>query len=262
MKKILLSILIVLLIVLCYITISNGMNLFGIEILSYGQIKDRNDELRAAIEQATALASADYKKIMDDMETDLKKLKEEKKSYTELVGTNEDGITQTTNQSQKYEIEYLWTAIGKLATSEGVEIQMDLVTGTGTNIYNLNFTVQGSYIGIADFVYDLENDSALGFKIENFSLTTGGSTDNLKATFICKNIEIKNLASGSVTNGTTQQNANGTDTTETTGTIETTNATGTYNSATNTTSTTSTTGTTTNAENTTSSTNTVENIGL
>ena len=95
-----------------------------------------------------------------------------------------DEVKQAT-QFQKYEIESLWVKIGNHAKSEGVVMKMDLLRGTGDDNYNLNFTVNGSYIGITNFISNIENDSQLGFKIENFSMVPSSSTTDLQATFTC-----------------------------------------------------------------------------
>ena len=127
MKKILFSILIVLLLVLCGITIWKGINVFGIEILGITQIQEKNAALDNTISEATKLASTDYEKALSDIETDIKKLQEEKKNYQDLVTVSDGSEIKVTNQYQKYEIEYLWAVIGNHATSEGIELKMDLV---------------------------------------------------------------------------------------------------------------------------------------
>lgn len=212
MKKILISLLIVLLLVLVILTCVNGLKIGNIEVLSLGQIQTKNQELDDIILQATTLASTDYENVLKDIESDTKKLQEEKQKYDELVTVSTGSEVQAANQYQKYEIEYLWTIIGNHATKEGVVIKMDLVSGTGDNVYNLNFTVTGAYIGIADFISDIENDSALGFKIENFYLVPGSSTDSLRATFTCKDITIRDIASSARTTTTTTDTSTNTNT--------------------------------------------------
>ena len=105
-----------------------------------------------------------------------------------LLNTDSEG--QATAQIQKYEVEALWVKLGNHATSEGATMKMDIVKGSSAteNMYDLNFTVNGSYISIIDFISDIENDSTLGFKIENFHMS--GSGDSLQATFVCKEISI------------------------------------------------------------------------
>ena len=44
--------------------------------------------------------------------------------------------------------------------------------------YDLSFTVYGEYISILDFVSDIENDSELGFKIENFKMLKNAMADS------------------------------------------------------------------------------------
>lgn len=61
-------------------------------------------------------------------------------------------------------------------------------TSQATGYYDLNFEATGSYVSVTDFIYDIENDSSLGFKIEGFKMAPGGN--GVKATFICTNIAI------------------------------------------------------------------------
>ena len=216
MKKVLISLLIVLLLVLNCIAIFKGVNLFGLNILGIGQIKEKNDNLDKIIGEATTVASTDYPKALSEMEINLKKLEEEKKNYEDMVTISTGEQVQLANQYQKYEVEYLWTVIGNHATKEGVVIKIDIVATSGDNNYNLNFTVNGSYIGITEFISDIENDSALGFKIENFSMKPGASTQDLQATFTCKDIVIKDIQKSAVTSKDTERITNDTTNTNTT----------------------------------------------
>lgn len=205
MKKILFSILIVLLFILCLITAWKGINIFGLEILGFSGIQEKNSNLDNTISEATMLASKDYEDALKNIENDVKKLQEEKKNYEDLVTVSNGEEIKVTNQYQKYEIEYLWAVIGNHATSEGIELKMDLVAGSSQNLYNLNFTVSGSYIGIVDFISSIENDPVLGFKIENFNIT---GSDTLQATFTCKDIEIKEISNATVNTKSTNKNTN------------------------------------------------------
>ena len=193
MKKILIALLLVLLIALNCLAIFKGINLFGFKIISFGQIKENSTQLDQKIAQATALGSTEYPNILKTMDANVKKLEQEKKNYEDMVTISTNEQVQFANQYQKYEVEYLWTIIGNHATKEGVVIKIDIVSAAGNNRYNLNFTVNGSYIGTTEFISDIENDSALGFKIENFCMKPGGSTQELQTTFSCKDIEIKDI---------------------------------------------------------------------
>jgi len=117
-------------------------------------------------------------------------------------------------------------------------MKMDVTTAVdtptsvdGRKMYDLTFTANGSYIGIALFISALENDSSLEFKIENFKMIP--ATDNgLQATFTVKNVPIRlnNISSNAPTTNNTQnqtnkENATSTNTTNTTTTTNTTNTT-------------------------------------
>ena len=98
---------------------------------------------------------------------------------------------------------------------------MDIVRGNTSETYNLRFTVNGSYISITDFISDIENDSTLGFKIEEFKMVPGTSTSDLKATFVCKEIAIKDISETTNISAQTtesEQNTTNTNTTNTTNT--------------------------------------------
>ncbi len=228
MKKLLISILIALLLILSIFIAINGLNVGKIEVLGIRGINQKNSELDQKIQQATQLSTIDYQKAVDEVEENSKKLTEEKKNYEDMALLNTDSEGQATAQIQKYEVEALWVKLGNHATSEGATMKMDIVRGSSTseNMYDLNFTVNGSYISIIDFISDIENDSTLGFKIENFHMS--GSGDSLQATFVCKEISIVDVNESQVDTGTNNNNT----TNSTTNSTNNTNSTS--NSATNT----------------------------
>ena len=231
MKKLLISILIALLLILSIFIAINGLNVGKIEVLGIRGINQKNSELDQKIQQATQLSTIDYQKAVDEVEENSKKLTEEKKNYEDMALLNTDSEGQATAQIQKYEVEALWVKLGNHATSEGATMKMDIVKGSSTseNMYDLNFTVNGSYISIIDFISDIENDSTLGFKIENFHMS--GSGDSLQATFVCKEISIIDVNESQVDTGTNNTNTTNS-TTNSTNNTDSTNTTS--NSATNT----------------------------
>lgn len=195
MKKLLILILIGLLLALSIFIVINGVQFSSIEILGINGIQERNSELDDKIKEATKLASTDYRQAITTVQEDVKKLKSEKETYDSMTAVSTEGEIETASQIEKYEIEYLWTKLGNHATSEGAIMKMDVTTGsdTASGNYNLKFTVSGSYISITDFISDIENDSSLGFKIEEFKMLPSTDTSVLQATFVCKNIAIKDI---------------------------------------------------------------------
>lgn len=234
MKKLLISILIALLLILSIFIAVNGLNVGKIEVLGIRGINQKNSELDQKIQQATQLSTIDYQKAVDEVEENSKKLTEEKKNYEDMALLNTDSEGQATAQLQKYEVEALWVKLGNHATSEGATMKMDIVKGSSTseNMYDLNFTVNGSYISIIDFISDIENDSTLGFKIENFHMS--GSGDSLQATFVCKEISIIDVNQSQVDTGTKNNNTTNSTTNNTSNTNSSNSTNSTTNNTTNT----------------------------
>ncbi len=207
MKKLLLSSLIILLVILSVYIIFEGTKIWDIEILGIKGIKQENDNLDTKLEKAKRLSQVNYKQAVKDLEENIKKLKTEKKNYEDLTIMNNQNNEQITSQIQKYEIETLWVTIGNYATNEGAVIKMDVTKGSNNlrETYNLRFTVNGSYISITDFISDIENDTTLGFKIENFKIMPSTEEKTLQATFVCKDIYIVDVDTSSIVTDTTRQ---------------------------------------------------------
>lgn len=220
MKKVLIGILIVLLIILAYFTIANGLSLGNLKILGVKQIIEQDKKLTDDIEAVNSLLKKEYPSKKASLDTSLTELLGKKEEYFTVAKLSTEGQITKANTEETYLREYLWVRVGTHATSEGVKIRMDVNSGnTGDeNVKNLAFTVQGTYISIIQFISDLENDDKLNFKIENFKMTKSGI--DLTATFNVRNIRIK-AESVTATTGTssnnvinTQQSINTTSTTK------------------------------------------------
>lgn len=196
MRKILIIVLIVLLLVFGYFAIFNGLNIFGLEILSIFQIKDKSEELDSKLQEVSVLTSIDQPKAMAELEDATKQFLIAKEEYNDKILYSSEEEIQEATQGIKYEMEYLWTKVGNHATKNGIVLKFEVVqsgqTEKGDKRYNLNFTATGQYVSISEFIAALENDSSLNFKIENCKVEPfEGNTENLKATFVVKGITIK-----------------------------------------------------------------------
>ena len=240
MKKLLILILIALVLALTIFTLINGLSIGSFKVWGIKQIQSENAKLEETVTEATKLASSTFPSKVSELNTSMEKLEQEKTSYNDMVAVSDTGDVQTASQLSNYTLDFLWTTIGTHATSEGVNIDISITAGTGgEDVYNLNFTAVGSYVGISEFVRDIEDDSDLAFKIENFSMKAGSSTSQLQATFVCKNIPIEGISSLTTNPSTNNGNSNTTNSTNTSNTTNSTNSTNTTN-ATNTTNTTNT----------------------
>ena len=237
MKKLLILILIALLLALTGIIVINGVDFGSLEILGIRGIQKESEKLDDKIQEAGKLAQKDFQQAVKDVEDNSKKLKETKAEYDEMTAISSASDVESAAQLEKYEIETLWVKLGNHATNEGATMKMDVTQGSNTtqNTYNLNFTVNGSYIAITDFISDIENDDTLGFKIEEFKMIPSGSDSNLQATFVCKDIAIKEITSTTPVTSTSDETTNNTNNTNNTNTTNSSNTTTTANNTTNTT---------------------------
>lgn len=233
MKKLLILVLIALLVALTMFIGIKGVTIGSIEILGIKGIQEKNSELDEKIQQAGKLAEKTYSQAVSEVEVNAKKLKEEKQNYEDMTTISTDGEVQASNQIEKYEIEALWVKLGKHATTEGVVMKMDVkpASSGAQGVYNLNFTATGGYVQIEEFISSIENDSTLGFKIEEFKMVPSGN--DLQATFVCKDIPIKEVSA--LTTQTEPQSTS--NTTGSTTNTNSTSATGTNNTTVNNTST-------------------------
>lgn len=210
MKKILISILYVVLIVLAYFAIFNGISFANVNILSVEQIIQKNDDLTNNIEELKSLLKKDYANKNQGLADAINNLLKEKESYYDLAKVSTEGEIAKANTEETYLIEYLWTRVGRHATSDGVNITMEVVAGNAgeANIKNLRFTVNGQYVAIIEFISSLEEDDDLNFRIEDFKMN--GSGGNLTATFTVRGvrIEMENTSSVSTQNALSEQETN------------------------------------------------------
>ena len=217
MRNLLMSIFTLLLAMLIVVIMVRGISIGNFEVLSIGQIKEKNDELTKKIEDLNTLNNVTYKKSLSDLDDATKRLATTKSAYLDIASVSSDDEIKEANQDKSYSMEYLWSQIGNHATSKGVNLKMT-VNSTGTSNKNkLAFDVTGSYVAIRDFIYSLEDDDNLNFRIENFKITTGSSDEKLNCTFTVNNIGIKE-ESTTTTVQTTNSNKNNETTNTTTNT--------------------------------------------
>ena len=228
MRKILIALIMVVILVFTGVTVVNGIQIGNFEILGISKVEQKNDDLDTTVKKATKLASTDYQQKVDELNSALKKLEVEKSNYEDLANVSTESEIQAANKTYNT-IDFLFVRIENHAKSEGVTIEMKVTRSASgeSDTYDLNFSATGTYTGIEEFITDLEDDSKLGFKIEDFSMTatSGSNGEQVEATFVCKNIIIKGIentsASSGSMSGTTKidsstDNTNSTNTTDNT----------------------------------------------
>ena len=185
MRKVLISVLLVLLLVLAYFTIFQGISIGTFKVLSTNDIIKLNDDLTVKIGEANKKIKTDLQSKRSELNENINILLDNKESYYNLANVSTESEITEASTEQVYSIEYLWVRVGRHARSEGVNMKMDVLAGdTGdASVKNINFTAVGKYMAIMNFVSALEDDSELGFRIEDFHLVPAEDEINLQATF-------------------------------------------------------------------------------
>ena len=200
MRKVLISILLILIIVMVALCIKDGINIGPLQVLGVEGINNKNEELTQKINEAKT-ANENYTTMLNKLKQDIESLTKSKEECLSLINISTESQLQEATQTKNYTIEYLWSRVGNHATQEGVKIRMDITSGT---IYrNLKFTVTGNYLAITNFITSLENDSTLEFTIDDFSMTQN------ECTFTVKNVKVQQettTSSSSSASNTTQTN--------------------------------------------------------
>lgn len=194
MRKILIMLLIVILLVLGCFMMFNGLQIFGVDLLSIFQIKDKSEQLDVKLQKVSTLTSVDQPKAMAELNDSVKQLVIAKEEYNDKVLYSSTDDIQKAAQGVQYEMEHLWVKIGNHATKNGINLRFEVKQSSSgaQKQYDLYFTVTGKYVSISEFVASIENDSSLNFKIENFKLVPyQNNTENLQATFVVRDISIK-----------------------------------------------------------------------
>lgn len=222
MKKILIVVLIILLIVLSYFCVMNGIEIGNLKVLSFYNIKQYNDDTDVAISDLDDLITNEYTQRRGQLDRATKQLEQSKQEYLDLANLSTESEIEKANQREQRDIDFLQVQVGGHATANGVNMTMEVSTNASgtTNSCDLSFTAIGQYISIMDFVYAIENDSYLNFRIENFRMVpytteTQTSVNTLQATFTVRDVglniqSVQLQNSGIISSDTTTNTSNNT----------------------------------------------------
>ena len=202
MKNILLTILTILITVIMVIVMKSGIDIGSLHILGFQGIADENQKLLDVIEQSKQ-KNNEYTAKLQTINSDSEKLATAKKEYFDLVQVSTASEIQEAMQIKSYRVEYLWSRVGNHSSSMGDSAYKDL-----------KFTVNGNYLAITNFIYDLENDESLDFTIDGFDMKSD------VASFTVKDVKIIQEEKSSMTsNQDSVDNSNNANNTNNTNTV-------------------------------------------
>lgn len=194
---------------------------------SIKSIISQNSDLKKK-ESELAKLKSDYTLLDTTLETAKKSFDSEKAKY-EAISEDTINVIKEMNTDENYSLEYMWIKLGNYALKNNLTLVMvepgntkgdlekqannsdstnsneksvtkdESVVASSENKEESNKTnsssgvlqiqVTGSYMNLSDFVYDVESDTELKFKLDNIKMEKKDGTD-VTTTFDVKNVII------------------------------------------------------------------------
>ena len=203
---------------------TNDIDLGFLRIWSISSITSRYDEVKQK-EETLLQRENTYKNTLRNLESAKVNFNQQKTKYEAISNETINMIKEATTE-ENYDIEYMWVKLGNYARTNNLQIvliepggsasienkaedtktedtnntvsstsssnpteteQNASTTITSTDALQIQFI--GSYLNVADFVFDVENDKELRFRLDNISMDYVEGT-TIKTTFDVKNLTI------------------------------------------------------------------------
>ena len=201
MRKIIIGLLILVACVFSFYLYSYGFS--GISSMSALQVqKDDYDEKVALMEKD----KEKYNETLENLRTVLAEFSTAKEQYTQVSKYVSADKQEQAAYGDYYDLEYLWTIIGTHGIRNGVDLGLVCTTSATPSenedyiFADLNFTVEGEYKPISDFIEDCEDDNGLEFfSVSHFKLVPYEPKDSeeeetkanyVTATFVVKDVPL------------------------------------------------------------------------
>ena len=175
MKKILAILMFLVFIILIGISLKFGISIGKFKISSIKSTIESYKELENKIDKSND-ETREYQELVSKINANEKLISTVKQEYKETL--NEAKNNKSINL-KTYTKSYIWNKVEEAAKKQGVNVKMDIEDFTEIS-KNFNITVTGPYLGISNFIYEIEND----FKVSNFNIKKD------EAKFQLKNIKI------------------------------------------------------------------------
>lgn len=185
-KKIIYLIIIVVFSYLTWLAATKGIEekiaSMNIDIPNYAAVVDERKKLDEAQKEYTTLNSKEIDEAKSSVELAIANYETKKQEYDILALTASEEEIAEANKEKQYLLDFLWMRIGTYAQDNDIKWKMQYDEGN----FSLQFDITGAYISVINFIYDLENDRDLNFKLENFVIQSSGS--GVKASFVVEDV--------------------------------------------------------------------------
>ncbi len=213
-KIIIMAVILLILIIGIVVSFTSELKLGELRSVAIFTMSESREELDNLIERE-ASTKAEQQSTLDKLEKTKNSYEAEKEKFEKIDQSTIDMIREAT-KDEKYFIEYLWITLGNYADENDLAIEIitpgstSAVTGESmnngsgnnnsaqskpsldTSVSNgaIRLVVRGRYANVADFVYDVENDKELKFRLDNIKMSYK-SNNQIEATFNVLNLQVK-----------------------------------------------------------------------
>lgn len=161
----------------------------NLSFLSIDAMQNKNIELETETVQLSALQSV-FNTAKTNLENAQQSYKEARDEYNSISQEDIEYIKEATKQDHYY-VEWLWIVLGEYALDNKLTLNViDPRKGSEeSNQGTVQIQLEGRYQDVANFVFEVENDAELKFKLDNMSMTYA-SDNKINATFDVLSMEV------------------------------------------------------------------------
>ena len=128
MRKVLISILIIVLIILAYFIVFHGFSIGQFKILGTKQISELSTTLKQKADEANYKVTQELPNKKQEVLTSVGTLLANKENYFRVANISTETQLSEATIEERYNAEYLYLKIGGYARQEGVKMRMDIMT--------------------------------------------------------------------------------------------------------------------------------------
>ena len=132
------------------------------------------------------LNTARLNEAVDNVRIEKTNYEAKKNEYDTLALSASESEIAEANKIERYLLDYLWIRVGNYANDNAVKFKMTPDEQTAT----LSFDITGSYVSVINFIYDIQNDTELNFKVDGIVVEGGSSDSIVKANFVVKDVNV------------------------------------------------------------------------
>lgn len=174
MRKIILTIILIILLILSMLCVKNGMNT-PFKIYSYSEIEQKNTETTQKLNELAKIKATEYVAEESSLKKSVTEHEDIYNRYQMVASGKTEEEKKMALSGDDYDLEFLHITLGTHATNNKVDLSMEVSKNKDTekddySICDFKFQVVGSYSGIINFIEDVSNDDSLKFIPENLKM--------------------------------------------------------------------------------------------